>query len=53
MADKPEPNQSTQPQGVDPATGKPCPPVEIPLPKRSEFDKLIGRAEKRPASPKR
>jgi hypothetical protein len=31
-------------QQTQPKKGK---PVEIPVPKRSEFDKLLGRAEKR------
>jgi hypothetical protein len=44
-----EPTQPTQPKGIDPTTGKPYEPVEIPVPKRSTFDKLLGRAEKRPA----
>jgi hypothetical protein len=40
-----KPTQKTQPK-----KGK---PVEIPVPKRSDFDKLLERAEKRPAKPKR
>lgn len=47
-----EPMQKTQPKGTDPKTGKPYEPVEIPVPKRSDFDKLLERAEKRPAKPK-
>jgi hypothetical protein len=49
--DKREPTQTTQPKGIDPTTDKPFEPVEIPVPKRSTFDKLLGRAEKakRPA----
>jgi hypothetical protein len=43
--DKSEPTQRTQPK-----KGK---PVEIPVPKRSDFDELLGRAEKRPAQRKR
>jgi hypothetical protein len=41
MGDSRKPTQRTQPK-----KGK---PVEIPVPKRSEFDKLLDRAEKRPA----
>jgi hypothetical protein len=40
-----EPTQQTQPKGIDPKTGKPYEPVEIPVPKRSVFDRLLGRAE--------
>jgi hypothetical protein len=49
--DEREPTQTTQPKGIDPTTGKPFEPVDIPVPKRSTFDKLLGRAEtaKRPA----
>ncbi|HEV3485283.1 MAG TPA: hypothetical protein VG106_07740 [Vicinamibacterales bacterium] len=38
-----EPTQRTQPK-----KGK---PVEIPVPKRSAFDELLDRAEKRPVKP--
>jgi hypothetical protein len=41
--DKREPTQGTQPK-----KGK---PVEIPVPKRSTFDKLLERAEKPPRKP--
>lgn len=44
--DRREPTQATQPKGIDPTTGKPYPPVEISVPKRSTFDKLLERAEK-------
>jgi hypothetical protein len=50
--DKREPTQPTQPKGIDPTTGKPYPPVEIPVPKRSDFDSLLKRAEDRPAKRK-
>jgi hypothetical protein len=40
--------QSSQPKGIDPKTGKPYEPVEIPLPKRSVFDRLVRRAEDSP-----
>ena len=47
MSDKDrEPTQSTQPKGINPETGKPYEPVEIPVPKRSDFDQLLKRAEK-------
>ena len=39
MADQREPTQKTQPK-----KGK---PVEIPVPKRSAFDKLLAKAAKR------
>ena len=44
MADEKErPTQKTQPKkGV---------PVEIPVPKRSDFDRLIEKAEKPPRKP--
>jgi hypothetical protein len=45
-----EPTQQTQPKGIDPETGKPYEPVEIPVPKRSVFDRLVGRAEHTPHS---
>jgi hypothetical protein len=40
--------QLTQPKGIDPKTGKPYEPVEIPVPKRSAFDRLLKRAESTP-----
>ena len=52
MPDSGKPTQPTQPKGIDPTTGKPYPPVEIPVPKRSTFDKLLGRAMNRPAKGK-
>jgi hypothetical protein len=45
-----EPTQQTQPKGIDPKTGEPYQPVDIPVPKRSVFDALLGRAEKTPPS---
>jgi hypothetical protein len=42
--DKREPTQKTQPKGIDPETGKPYEPAEIPVPKRSDFEKLLKRA---------
>jgi hypothetical protein len=48
MADKkPEPTQKTRPHGIDPETGKPYKPVEIPVPKRKDIDKLLARATKK------
>jgi hypothetical protein len=46
-----EPTQRTQPRGIDPKTGRPYPPMDIPVPKRSTFDALLERAENTP--PKR
>lgn len=50
MEDHPKPRQTqqTQPKGIDPKTGKPYEPVEIPVPKRSAFDRLLRRAESTP-----
>jgi hypothetical protein len=45
---QPEPTQKTQPKGIDPKTGEPYEPVEIPVPKRGVFDRLLDRAEKTP-----
>jgi hypothetical protein len=47
-----EPTQPTQPKGIDPKTGEPYEPIEIPVPKRSVFDALLGHAETTPP-PKR
>ena len=44
--DSREPKQKTQPKGIDPQTGRPFEGVEVPVPKREEFDKLLKRAEK-------
>ncbi len=43
-----EPTQLTQPKGIDPKTGEPYEPVEIPVPKRSTWDQLLKRAENTP-----
>lgn len=43
-----EPTQQTQPKGIDPKTGKPYEPVEIPVPKRSTWDRLLHHAESTP-----
>ena len=45
-----EPTQLTQPKGINPKTGKPYEPVEVPVPKRSTFDRLLRRAETTPPS---
>jgi hypothetical protein len=41
-----EGTRPTQPKGIDPATGKPFEPIEIPVPKREDvedaLDRLIG-----------
>lgn len=50
--DEREPTQDTQPQGIDPKTGEPYEPVEIPVPKRAEIDKALERAV-RPKQPSR
>ncbi|MEA2360876.1 MAG: hypothetical protein QOD71_21 [Thermoleophilaceae bacterium] len=36
--------QKTQPKGIDPKTGKPYAPVEIPVPKRADVDRLLEKA---------
>ncbi|MEA2333125.1 MAG: hypothetical protein QOH58_3263 [Thermoleophilaceae bacterium] len=46
MADKRQRTQKTQPKGIDPDTGKPYPPVDIPVPKRAKIDRLLDRAAK-------
>ncbi len=43
-----EPTQQTQPKGIDPRTGEPFKPVEIPVPERGVFDRLLKRAENTP-----
>lgn len=43
-----EPTQPTQPKGIDPKTGEPFEPVQIPVQKRGVFDRLIHRAENTP-----
>ena len=40
----PEPTQQTQPKGIDPKTGEPYEPVEIPVPTRSTWETMLGRA---------
>jgi len=43
-----QPTQKTQPKGIDPKTGEPYEPVEIPVPKRGTWDRLLHRAENTP-----
>jgi len=38
-----EPTQATQPKGIDPKTGKPYEPTEIPVPKVSTFRAAIRK----------
>ncbi len=38
--------QQTQPKGIDPKTGKPFEPVEIPVPTERQIEDLIDRAAK-------
>ena len=46
LVDDNQPKQKTQPKGRDKKTGEPHEPVEIPVPKRSEFDSMLKRAAK-------
>ena len=39
-----EPTQPTQPKGIDPKTGKPYEPIEIPIPKEQAIEDLLSRA---------
>jgi len=43
---EPTPTQLTQPKGIDPKTGKPYEPVDIPVPKRSAWERVLKRATK-------
>jgi hypothetical protein len=36
--------QLTQPRGIDPKTGEPYEPIEIPVPKREDIEDLLSRA---------
>jgi hypothetical protein len=38
-------SQLTQPKGINPKTGEPYEPVEIPVPKRNLWNRLLHRAE--------
>jgi hypothetical protein len=42
-----QPKQKTTPKGKD-KSGKPYEPIEIPVPKRKDFEELFRRAAKRP-----
>ncbi len=48
MAENPKPMQKTTPKGINPKTGKPYKPVEIPPLKRGTFDAVLDRAAKPP-----
>jgi hypothetical protein len=41
-----EPTQRTQPKGIDPRTGKPYEPVEIPIPTKGAVLGALERAAK-------
>jgi len=41
MAD--ERKQKTTPNGIDPKTGKPYEPVEIPVPKQRDFEDVLRK----------
>jgi hypothetical protein len=43
VADEHEPKQPTQPKGKD-ARGRPAKPIEIPVPKRADIDRLLKQA---------
>ena len=53
MAAKDQPKQKTQPKGKDKRTGKPAQPLEIPVPKRKQFEDLLKRAALRRTSTSR
>lgn len=38
--------QKTKPKGKDKRTGEPAEPIEIPVPKRRDFEPLIEKAAK-------
>lgn len=42
------PTQLTQPKGIDPKTGKPYEPIEIPIPNKDDFEQLVRRVAKGP-----
>jgi hypothetical protein len=46
MNKKREKTQKTQPKGINPETGKPYRPIDIPVPKRGEIEELLRRAAK-------
>jgi hypothetical protein len=45
MADETR-KQKTTPKGIDPKTGKPYEPIEIPVPRRRDFEDMLKRAAK-------
>jgi hypothetical protein len=47
MGENDRKTQKTTPRGIDPRTGKPYEPIEIPVPKRWEVEDLLRRAAKR------
>jgi hypothetical protein len=47
---KQERKQKTQPKGKDKRTGGPADPIEIPVPKRKQFEDLLKRAALRGTS---
>lgn len=46
---KKQSTQKSQPQGVDPKTGKPHKPVDIPVPKRGDVKRDLLKIAKAPA----
>jgi hypothetical protein len=44
MPDEQPKTQLTQPKGIDPKTGKPYPPIEIPIPRREDVERVLRRA---------
>jgi hypothetical protein len=45
----PKPTQPTQPKGIDPKTGKPYEPVEIPVPTEGGVMNLLEKVAHAPA----
>ncbi|MGP0101019.1 MAG: hypothetical protein ACLPUT_05270 [Solirubrobacteraceae bacterium] len=43
MSDKQPKTQPTQPKGIDPKTGKPYGPIEIPVPEREAVEDALDR----------
>jgi hypothetical protein len=42
--------QKTQPKGKDKRTGKPADPIDIPIPRRKQFEDMLRRAALRRTS---
>ena len=40
---RPSKTQKTQPKGIDPRTGKPYAPTEIPIPTKGDFDAAMRK----------